>query len=172
MSQNLYSEGAGGCQKYWLSSAFSRLGLSAWAYQYSVPFAIHGSDISAYWGPPTPNQSPEFVLAFRRIIGNFVTTDDPSIPDAVANGASSARPDAKNPASAWPTWSEEHPMQLVLNTSGGTPYQIPAPNGVLVTQFRMPGLRNNITLSNAYEWEGGRGRRCDFWKTISPIIPQ
>ncbi len=71
--QNMYSEGSGGCHSYWFASAFTG---SAWHYQYSVPFAAHGADVSAYWGPPADNQSPEFVEAFRSTsswLGTFST---------------------------------------------------------------------------------------------------
>lgn len=44
--------------------------------------------------------------------------------------------------------------------------------GVNVTQFRGPGLSNNFTLADAYAWEGGRGRRCEFWRELSPYVPQ
>jgi len=104
------------------------------------------------------------------IIGNFVIYNNPSISDKIANGASSPAANAPSPASSWPMWTESTPMHLNLNTSGGTPYKITAPNGIPVTQFAM--ARNNITLANAYTWEGGRGSRCEAWKRFSPIIPQ
>ncbi len=98
--------------------------------------------------------------------------DSPLINNSVANGASSPNTNAPNPASNWPTWMDANPMHLNLNTSGGTPYTALAPNGATVVQFKMPGLRNNFTLANALEWEGGRGRRCQLWKSLSPFVPQ
>lgn len=41
-----------------------------------------------------------------------------------------------------------------------------------VTQYRNPGLRNNFTLVDAFTWEGGRGARCDFWRSMGPIVPE
>lgn len=53
------------CPSYWLASAFSASGKAAYHYQYSVPFAVHGADVAAYYGPPTENQGPDLVTAFR-----------------------------------------------------------------------------------------------------------
>lgn len=63
--QNIYAEASVVCPSYWLSAAFSGNGSRAYHYQYSVPFAAHGADLTAYWGPPTANQGPDFVQAFR-----------------------------------------------------------------------------------------------------------
>jgi carboxylesterase type B len=65
LDQNIYAEAAVICPAYWLASAFSTQGKAAWYYQYSVPFAVHGADITAYFGPPTENQGPDLVNAFR-----------------------------------------------------------------------------------------------------------
>lgn len=35
-----------------------------------------------------------------------------------------------------------------------------------------PGLKNNFTLVNAYTWEGGRGYRCDFWRSVGAVVPE
>lgn len=163
------------CFAQWFASAFTSPGHTAFVYQYSVPFASHAADIPAYFGIPTENQGPEFVKAFRTMFINFIRDSNPSIPNRIANGASSPDPERANPASAWPPWTENPPFPMLnLNTSGGTPYIASAPvgTGKPVTQFREPGLRNNITLADAYAWEGGRGRRCDFWRQLSPFVPQ
>ncbi len=106
------------------------------------------------------------------IFGDFIIRDNPSIPNSVANGPSSTNPNAANPASDWPKWIADNPVQINLNETGGIPYKTVSPNGAPVTQFRMPGLANNITAANAYTWEGGRGQRCEFWKSLSPFVPQ
>ncbi|KAH0431957.1 carboxylesterase family protein [Colletotrichum camelliae] len=167
---NIYAEQTFVCPSYWLSSAFTG-SKSAWHYQYSVPFAWHTSDVPAYFGPATPNQGSEFVLAFRKIWGNFVMKNDPSISNEEANGASSADSAAKYGASEWPVWTETEPKQLNLNQTGGVPYQFTTQWGVTVTQFQAPGQVNAIAVVPADSWEGGRGARCDFWKTLAPSIP-
>ncbi|KAH8880533.1 inactive carboxylesterase 4 [Thozetella sp. PMI_491] len=169
---NIYAEASVVCHSYWFASAFSTAGLAAWHYQYSVPFAVHGADLTGYWGPPTDNQGPDLVTAFRKIFGNFAIHDDPSISDAVANGPSALNTSIPNPASNWPRWNQSNPMLLNLNQTGGTPYKAVGPTGATLTQFRQPGLRNDFSLARADTWEGGRGQRCEFWKKLSPYVPQ
>ncbi|GAB1317111.1 hypothetical protein MFIFM68171_07321 [Madurella fahalii] len=97
--------------------------------------------------------------------------NNPSIPDAVANGASSANLTASNPASSWPAWTDFKPQMINLNQTGGVPYQTVF-GAAPVTQYMNPGLRNNFTQANAYKWELNRGERCDFWKMMGPHVPQ
>ncbi len=152
-----------------MATAFTQPGKSAYHYQYSVPYASHSVDVSAYFGPATPNQSPEFTLAWRRMWGNFATLGNPSISDVVANGGAANSPNA---ASLFPAWTDASPQLINLNETGGTPYIFTTACGVNVTQYMEPGLRNNITSANAYTWEHGRGQRCEFWRDLSPFIPQ
>ena len=63
---------------------------------------------------------------------------------------------------------------LDLNQTGGTPYSAYSysaaqPN---VTQFEEPGLSNAFSVVDAYAWERGRGTRCDFWRSVAPIVPE
>jgi hypothetical protein len=61
---------------------------------------------------------------------------------------------------------------LNFNTTGGTPYEAPALFGTLnVTQFQEPGLKNDIETVDAYAWEGGRGARCEVWRTLAEKVP-
>ncbi|KAK4223737.1 lipase 4 [Podospora fimiseda] len=185
---NIYAEAAVICPSYWLATAFSKQNKSAYHYQYSVPFAVHSADLSAYWGPATENQGPDLVNAFRsnqvlpcyiainreltnaEIYGNFIINDNPSISIQDANGLSSLTPGATNPATNWPAWTENNPALMNLNQTGGVPYTAVSLIGVPVTQFRSPGLRNNFTRANAYAWEGGRGARCELWRELGPYV--
>ena len=102
---------------------------------------------------------------------NFITQSNPSISAEIANGDNST---ATNPATDWPAWSIAQPYQLNLNESGGTPFQAATlasdvPN---ITEFEEPGLRNSFELVDAYTWEGGRGVRCDFWRSVGAIVPE
>jgi hypothetical protein len=172
-----------------MGNAFTGPGKAAYHYQYSVPFASHASDLAGYFGPATPNQGPDFALAFRRLFspprsplttqqltgaeiwGNVVMNNNPSIPNEIANGARSPTPHAPNPASRWPAWTVSNPMMINLNETGGTPFTIPGAAGP-ITEYMDPGLGNNITLANAYTWELNRGQRCDFWKNLGPSVPE
>lgn len=170
-ADNIYAETTFVCPSYWLAEAFSGQGRTSYKYQYSIPNAYHSADVAGYFGPPTPNQSPDFVLAFQTIWGNFITKDNPSIPASIANGAST-NATAANPASDWPPFSLYAPYQLNLNETGGTPFVTVALEGGNVTEYREPGLRNDLTLVDAYSWEGGRGVRCDFWRSVAAVVPE
>ncbi|KAK0756325.1 hypothetical protein N5P37_011240 [Trichoderma harzianum] len=170
-ANNIYAEATFVCPSYWMASAYTSNGRRSWHYQFSVPFASHTTDMNAYFGPSTPNLSTDFILAFRRIWGNFITKGDPSITNAIANGASSSNPNAANGASTWPAWTETSPKQLNLNETGGVPYSFTTQWGVPVTQFQQPGLRNAISVVPADTWEGGRGTRCNFYQTLASSIP-
>jgi len=43
---------------------------------------------------------------------------------------------------------------------------------VNTTEMMGPGLRNDITLVDAYTWEGGRGVRCEFWRAMGAVVPE
>lgn len=75
-----------------------------------------------------------------------------------------------NPAENWPEYSVTNPYQINLNQTGGTPSKMPD-LGAEVTILTGPSLRNDFSQVNAYTWEGGRGRRCEFWRSISSILP-
>ncbi|KAJ3938889.1 uncharacterized protein N0V96_010996 [Colletotrichum fioriniae] len=170
-ANNIYAEATFVCPSYWLSDAFTSP-KSSWHYQYSVPFAWHTADIPGYFGPATPNQGPDIVLAFRKIWGNFITGNDPSISNEIANGASSGIDvGAENGASQWPAWTEEAPKQVNLNQTGGVPYEFTTSWGARVTQFMAPGQLNDIRVVPADSWEGGRGARCELWRGLAPSIP-
>ena len=63
-SQSAYAETPFVCPAYWLTEAFTNNGRVGYTYQYSVIGAQHGADGYAIFGPPTPNQSPDFVRGF------------------------------------------------------------------------------------------------------------
>ena len=106
------------------------------------------------------------------IFGNFITSGNPSISAAIANGVNSTS--TKNPASKWPVWNLKKPYQINLNESGGVPFEATtlATDVGEITEFEEPGLKNNIELVNAYTWEGGRGARCEFWRSVGAIVPE
>lgn len=166
---NIYAEATFDCPAYWFASAFTGA-KKAYTYQYSVPFAAHGTDIAGYFGPQSETQSDDFVLAFRRIWGNFIMTGNPSISSLLANGQSTGNTSA-HPIANWPAWTESAPKLVNLNQTGGVPYRYGTQFGYEVTQSRGPGLKNAIAVVDANSWEGGRGQRCAFWKQLAPSIP-
>lgn len=159
-----------------MAEAYSQdQGRAAYKYQYSVPAALHGTDVSLWFGPATVNQGPDLVRAAMTLVGNFVMHDDPSIPAAIANGnASAAGGDgsASSPASAWPAFEIYSPYQLNINQTGGVPTVEPVFGVPNATEYVQPGLADALTLVNAYTWEGGRGYRCDFWRSVGALVPE
>ncbi|CAK7230159.1 hypothetical protein SBRCBS47491_007491 [Sporothrix bragantina] len=164
---NIYAEASVVCPSYWLGDAFSRENRTAYHYQYSVPFAAHGADLTAYWGPPTPNQGPNFVQAFREIIATFVTTGKPSIVSTAGN--------MTDTLADWPQWRSHdggHAM-VNLNQTRGTPYTARSSTGVgTVVQYAGPGQQNCFTIEDADSWEDGRGARCAFWQKLGQKVPE
>lgn len=60
-----------------------------------------------------------------------------------------------------------------LNQTGGVPGTTPIPPvGGPYPANVQPGLVNDFSLENGYTWEGGRGQRCDFWKSVAAKVPQ
>ncbi|CAK7207581.1 hypothetical protein SEUCBS139899_010391 [Sporothrix eucalyptigena] len=163
---NIYAEASVICPSYWLGDAFSRGNRTAYHYQYSVPFAAHGADLTAYWGPATANQGPEFVQAFREIIASFVATEKPLVSTSVLNSTV---------ITGWPQWKSFNGNHTLfnLNQTGGTPYTTRSPTGVgTVVQYAGPGQQNQFSVEDADNWEGGRGARCTFWQTIGQKVPE
>jgi len=135
--------------------------------------AFHGADVTGYFGTRTPVQGAEFETVFMTIWGNFITKNYPSISASIANGANSTS--TESPASNWPAFSLAQPYMLDLNQTGGTPVESKSPLKSVdrnITVLTGPGLRNDIRLVAAYTWEGGRGTRCDFWRSVGRIVPE
>jgi len=106
-----------------------------------------------------------------------VTQDNPSISNAIANGAGSNNSAATNPASSWPAFSLAQPYMLNLNQTGGREVSAnaavaPVPGLSNQTVYEGPGLVNDLSLVNAWTWEDGRGVRCDFWRSVAALVPE
>lgn len=67
-------------------------------------------------------------------------------------------------------------MMANLNETGGTIVSVPAVafmgNVITATQHVGPGLVNDFSIVDAGTWEGGRGARCEFWKSIGKFVPE
>lgn len=101
--------------------------------------------------------------------GNFVTKDNPSISNAIADGPSS-NSTAPNPLSHWPLFGDGKDLHMInFNQTGGHVIVAPPFNN---SESVGPGLVNHFTVVDGYTWEGGRGARCDFWRQVGPIVPE
>ena len=165
---NIYGETTFVCPSYWLAEAYNTNGRTGFKYQYSVVNAAHGTDITAYFGPPSANQGPDFVLAFQRIWGNFITTGNPSISSGIANGAR-VNGSSKNALEDWPVFAMWDRRMANLNQTGGT---LTPKKGSSNFIYTGTGVTNDLELVDAYEWEGGRGNRCDFWRSVWDLVPE
>ncbi|KAK3676233.1 hypothetical protein LTR78_003983 [Recurvomyces mirabilis] len=163
-ADNIYAETTFVCPSYWLAEAYgsSKSGGEAWKYQFSIPPAYHGGDVSGYFNYPGQTYDVDFTTAFQKIWGNFITSDNPSISNAIANGITTSNVSI-NSASDWPPYAIYSPYQLDLNTT--------CP-GIVNGICGGANATNTIRLANAYTWEGGRGMRCDFWKSVGEIVPE
>ena len=116
-ADNIYAETTFVCPAYWMVNAYTDLGRTSYKYQFSVEPALHGADVSGYFGPAARNIGPDLALAFRQIWGNVITTNNPSISSSVAIGASAANSSTvmTNAATSWPQFSMYAPYQINLN---------------------------------------------------------
>lgn len=72
----------------------------------------------------------------------------------------------------WPAFTVANPVQMTLNTTGGTVTNVTVTPDLSYLVREGPGIVNNFSLANAYTWEGGRGQRCAFWMEVSERVPQ
>ncbi|KAJ4369665.1 hypothetical protein N0V83_005427 [Neocucurbitaria cava] len=152
-ANDIYAEATFVCPSYWINDAYTSSTRSSYHYQYSIPFASHQDDVPALFGPAQPNQPAAFTSVFRRIWGEFIKYDASTVAQA-----------------AMTKWTSGTGAQMGnLNTTGGTPYQTVTQFGATVTQFS--NSQPAFSLVNAYTWEGGRGKRCEFWRSIAPKVP-
>ncbi len=169
---DVFAEYAFNCPAYWSAAAFPQ----AWKYQFSVLPSYHGYDLQALWsGTPTPGASVK--LAFRKMWGNFIINDSPviSVADAKGGVANSSVPPGDGYGGGgniqWPEWDADQPVLLDFNSTGGVfSHRVVTPN-LSIDYYSDPGVSNQISLANATSWEGGRGERCDFWKSMALKVP-
>ncbi|EAT91291.1 carboxylic ester hydrolase [Parastagonospora nodorum] len=165
---NVFAEYAFDCPSYWAASAFSQ----GWKYQFSAPPAYHGYDLQALWsGTRTPGAS--FKHVFRAIWGNFIINNTPviSVQDAKGGVANSSVSNIDGAMVKWPQWDAGMPYLLNLNATGGVPSPVAAGPYLKYNVYSDPGVSNVISLADAQAWEGGRGARCEFWKSVAAKVP-
>ena len=175
-ANNIYAEATFVCPSYWMAEAYTpttQVKRKSYKYQYSVTPALHGSDADVYFNPPSASVGSDMALAFKTLLGNFITKSDPSVPPSIAAGASAAKSSSSvsQPISQWPAFTLAMPYQIDLNQTGGVPVEVQVSPDYNVTELWSPGLKNEIGLYNAWSWEAGRGYRCDFWRSLSGVMP-
>ena len=107
--------------------------------------------------------------------GNFITHNTPVITVEEARGnATNATVPAQGYSGLidWPRYSVKAPIQMDLNTTGGTVTQVNVTQDLQYLVRSDPGVVNDFRLVNADTWEGGRGARCRFWRDVGPRVPE
>ncbi|KAF2730551.1 alpha/beta-hydrolase [Polyplosphaeria fusca] len=166
---NVFAESTFDCPSHWLASAFPQ----AWKYQYSVPPAYHGADLTAYWSIGTSVPGNDFKHAFQKIWGSFITKDSPiiSVKDAKGSKSNATVPEAYGGLMDWPQWTEGNKALMSLNTTGGTPVRQEPTENLKYFVYVEPGVTNQFKLADGGKWEGGRGDRCKWWKSVAAKVP-
>ena len=174
---NVYAESAFNCPGYWLAEAFSGSNDSAkqtWKYQFSVTPSYHGFDLAAYFSANATTPTRGFIYAFTKLWGNFIMHNTPviSVMEASANATNATVPRGNDGNIDWPTYSVSNPIQMNLNTTGGRVESIYVTPDLSFFLRLDPGVTNDWRLVDAYTWEGGRGKRCQFWRDVAPRVPE
>lgn len=174
---NMQAETTFACPAQWLAEAFSSDRSSerqAWKYQFSVTPAYHGADLSAYFAVGATVPNADFRHAFQKIWGNFIMKNNPviSLVDATAGFANATVPFGLDGEIQWPLYNTNEPWQMDLNTTGGIVTETVVTTNLSYFERTGAGIVNTFRLVNASSWEGGRGARCDFWRSISARVPQ
>lgn len=171
---NIYSETTFTCPSYWLAEAFSVNDKQSWKYQYSVTPAFHGADLTAYFSANATTPTKAFISAFSNMWGNFITKNTPIISVATASGnaTNATVPRGSGGNIDWPTYSANAPIQMNLNTTGGTVSTVFVTPDLSYFERFDPGVTNDFRLVNADTWEGGRGARCQFWRNVAARVPE
>ncbi|RFU75454.1 hypothetical protein TARUN_6787 [Trichoderma arundinaceum] len=174
---NVAAESIFQCPSQWIAEAFSSPNSKrqAWKYQYSLDPAYHGADLGAYFVSSNGLPNPGFQHSFHKIWGNFIVNGSPiiSVEDATSGAKNATVPiDANHPTQiSWPQYSVQTPTFMNLNTTGGQVSLVTVTDELSYYVRKGDGIVNTFRLANAKTWEGGRGDRCTFWRSVAPRVP-
>ncbi|KAI0112061.1 Alpha/Beta hydrolase protein [Nemania sp. FL0031] len=163
------------CPAQWIAEAFSTGCKSAWRYQYSLTPSYHGADLKAYFPGSSTQPSFDFRHAMQKIWGTFIINNTPVIPvaDAMGQYENASVPVVGNSTNIdWPQFTRGNPVHMNLNTTGGDISLLTVTDQLAYYIRSGAGVVNTFNLANSFSWEGDRGNRCDFWRSVSPRVPQ
>ncbi|KAF3766270.1 alpha/beta-hydrolase [Cryphonectria parasitica EP155] len=163
----IYGETTFICPSYWLAEAYSDNGLGGqgYKYQWSVPNAYHGADGAAYfsWPETSTYYNADLIYAFMLMLGNFIVSDSPRTNSLALNGLTTGNA-TYNPVSDWPPYTIYNPTLMDVNTT--------CTSGEEFSGLYYCRGNNTFRLADAYDWEAGRGFRCDFWRSMGELVPE
>ncbi|KAB8349802.1 hypothetical protein FH972_023815 [Carpinus fangiana] len=163
-ADNILAELVFVCPRYWLADAFSAKGshgrTTAHSFQWSVIPATHASTEALFVGPQPPFVASETVRTFVDALTSLITKGDPGCIGS-------------NKTIHWPQWEAGGSRFLNLNQTGGVVQSIEVipGTGFEVDAYVGNGLEGNVAAFDGDAWEGGRGKRCDFWREMSAKVP-
>ncbi|KAI0973135.1 Alpha/Beta hydrolase protein [Xylaria arbuscula] len=172
---NLAAETVFDCPAQWIVEAFSTGCRSAWRYQFSVTPSYHGADLRSYFAVGASTPSADFRHAMQKMWGNFIIYNSPviTVADAVGQYANASVPVLGNSSDInWPQFTHSNPVHMNLNTTGGEISLVKVADTLAYYVRSGPGVVNNFRLADSLTWEGARGDRCDFWRSVSERVPQ
>ena len=150
------------CPSEWLGTTLRK----AWRYHFSIPPALHASDLSIYESVnvtglgPGQSVTDEFRTGFLQGWINIILKWDPSN-EYLGHGVSVDR--------TWPRYSDSSMSMVNFNTTGGTKETTYNLGGHFLPQ--VVGGQNNFSLIDEKSWEDGRGFRCDCWRGLESLVP-
>lgn len=169
----IYAESTFICPSHWLAAAYStHPGGTGYKAQSSTPVALHGIDDTAIFGNrPLPIYSRAYIRAVQRIWGAFITTGNPSIQDPPAPDA-----DTHPGLHDWPAYRLGDAKMVNFNQTGGVVQPVDKTINPQLAQVDAvwavePGLQNDFRVVDGWEWEAGRGARCEFWRGVAGRVP-
>ncbi|KAL1623317.1 hypothetical protein SLS56_008317 [Neofusicoccum ribis] len=124
---------------------------------YNTPDTPDDPSKARYWTAdipvyiPQPSEPIDLALqdAFQRAWGSFITANKPS---------------------DWPRRTALDPLMQNVNLTGGTPVDTKFDETLTVKKLEGPGIVPEFTEVNAETWEGGRGARCRFLRSLAESL--
>ncbi|KAH9885661.1 carboxylesterase family protein [Xylariomycetidae sp. FL2044] len=179
---NFYAETTFICSGYWLGDAYALKDGKAWRYQYSVPPAPHGADLTPLLVPTYPSGLgfPESLgVADKQIWGNFIVNGEPGLTASQVEAGGQEVSAAS--VATWPPWGgkPEDDHMLNLNVTGGLPlatsYELDGATIPIVSYVSGDGadsvpLLPDFKVVQGWTWENGRGKRCELLAELGDWI--
>ena len=162
LANNIVGEAVFYCPSAWMAQTMEK----SWRYQFSITPALHSGDLSTYLPSYVSSFGPgqDVTAAFREafLAGwiNFITKSDPSSA-FLGSGVSDN--------GTWPVYDGFRAPMVDFNTTGAELQDTYDLSGFNITQA--VGGTNDFSIIDEKTWQGGRGARCDLWRSLGGLVP-